>query len=776
MVDDPTSELPEKLEGTLSASEKIKISSDRLNQTANNLNAAAQRTSQVAEHLANVMGSDSGQAKALQDINKETERTRAGLTAASKEGQGFFDSLKKQASKLGLGDIADKALSAASKVFSEAGKVLDLSKKDIKALADSGGAIAITAGYEKAIRGLKPLIDAQDAMIESKKAALQMGMSFGQSFEEASSGMTNFRKALSESQTSTQSLRKEVVEVQNSLKDAFSTNEMISNLDNLVGANKTFRGSLTLTNSALLAAKAMGMNATVTAKMLAEAHLYLGESAKTAPNIFAEIADAQKKSGLGYEKVASAVMDSAKHLKLWGGTVSSVTPIFKAFSASLSEGQKGLAPELLSQYISGIQGMSLANKAFIGINASGGAGGKSVIGAGLEQERLMGQGAEGMKQISQNLIDTIKNKFGGQLITLEDTANNPELENSYVMQRQYMKKIGINDAGTADKILAGLKEIDKGTAGDSAFNNLNKLITDGQKTSDQIANEQLQALVFLEATTNTHGTNMVAILKAQAKASNIPIEELKQNARNMAEGQYGALGWVRNAVTGLLEKSGSGNNSQQSEPQKDKKFKFKDLLGELIGPGKKSGIVTKEDAQKDLRVKGIYENQKSRIAEITGASLESADRILSMLKDKSTGVIKGTRGNLKELNMLISQKTPAEMAAAEKEKDADYMNQLRSRAKARFDESMRTPSERNESLREILNSGANVKQRKLPVEMAQAETAAVKSNRREAEIIEKRIKIKLDSDEKTITVKAELADDIDDRIDQGYRRNTLQGE
>ncbi|KKL98108.1 hypothetical protein LCGC14_1827690, partial [marine sediment metagenome] len=107
------------------------------------------------------------------------------------------------------------------------------------------------AGGLFAIKGIKKFTDefeaasnliseGQKPLLETKKLAMQVGMGFGQSFAEASSGMTDFHNAIAESITNTRSMGEEVGKVQNSLKAAFDTKEMTKNLQNLESANKGF--------------------------------------------------------------------------------------------------------------------------------------------------------------------------------------------------------------------------------------------------------------------------------------------------------------------------------------------------------------------------------------------------------------------------------------------------------------------------------------------------------------------------------------------------------
>jgi hypothetical protein len=134
--------------------------------------------------------------------------------------------------------------------------------------------------------------------------------------------------------------------------------------------------------------------------------------------------------------------------------------MFKAFSRTLEQGQKGLAPELLQKYTAGLQQMGFASRALIGMQLPG-MEGKGALGAGLEMEAALEGGEEGTKKITQGLIDTIKKFGGGDVVTRKQAIENPALERSFMVQRGILKNMLKVDEATATKMMASLQDIDK---------------------------------------------------------------------------------------------------------------------------------------------------------------------------------------------------------------------------------------------------------------------------------------------------------------------------
>jgi len=320
-------------------------------------------------------------------------------------------------------------------------------------------------------------------------AALKAGQAFGKSFDAAAQSTEIFKSTLADSIQTTRASAQEVLQVREALAAAFDTTEMVGNLNNLTEASAGVQSAMNLTNLALLTAAATGMEASQMANILGKAHLELGEKVQDAGNSIALIADAAKDSELTFNQVSQAVMSSAGALKMWGGTIASVTPVFKSFVASLGEGRKGLATDLMNQYVGGLQKMGLSTRALLGTiggMAGGAGGGGTAIGAGLQMEAALETG-EGMEKVSANLIQALNQFGGGQgVITREEAMADPALERNFIVQRQLLQQMLGVDQASANQMLGILKDVDKNgmTVGGDTQETLNDLMKSGESTKN----------------------------------------------------------------------------------------------------------------------------------------------------------------------------------------------------------------------------------------------------------------------------------------------------
>ncbi|HEC67140.1 MAG TPA: hypothetical protein ENI23_17825, partial [bacterium] len=309
MVDDTNlNEATGSLNDVANQVELLKKASEDFTLTANNY-------IDVAKKLANIPGWDGASAEQMQKGLSAgvtgTQELASELIGTGKSGQQSMekidDAAKKSASMIEW--FGKKFASTLDKAFAKA-KTLS---KELLQGADAAGGFLAVKGYKEFISkvdGASGVItDIQKPLLETRRLAIQTGLGFGQSFAKASSDLELFHAAMGKTQETTNSTREEVVKVQNSLKEAFSPEAMIKNLDSLVGANKKFESSVNLTNVALLVAKAKGMSQAETAQMMATAHLELGESAESVPKIFAQIADAAEDSGLQYSAVSKHIVE-----------------------------------------------------------------------------------------------------------------------------------------------------------------------------------------------------------------------------------------------------------------------------------------------------------------------------------------------------------------------------------------------------------------------------------------------------------------------------------
>jgi hypothetical protein len=108
------------------------------------------------------------------------------------------------------------------------------------------------------------------------------------------------------------------------------------------------------------------------------------------------------------------------------------------------------------------------------IRGGGGATAGGVLGSSIEMRQNLREaeatGDQGSMAIemAKQIKDTIAGLTGGNIITLEQAANSPDLQSQFYMQGQMLSQYGIRDTGTQDAVLDLLSKIDEaGAVGDT---------------------------------------------------------------------------------------------------------------------------------------------------------------------------------------------------------------------------------------------------------------------------------------------------------------------
>jgi hypothetical protein len=223
------------------------------------------------------------------------------------------------------------------------------------------------------------------------------------------------------------------------------------------------------------------------------AYQELGSTMENSVKIFGTIQNAAKDSGIGFEKTKKHIIEGAQAMKMWGGTVESVTPVFNAFAKSLGEGRKGLAPELFRGMIDGIKIMGFETRALLGLQAGGGQ--RGALQAGFEMEAALEEGPQGMQKVMGSVMDTLKQFGGGRITTLKEAAKDPDAARNFAMQRGLMEKLlGITGAN-ANRTLEMLSGIQDGgmQLSENMSKDLHAMVSGGREIGAQTATDMEKA-------------------------------------------------------------------------------------------------------------------------------------------------------------------------------------------------------------------------------------------------------------------------------------------
>lgn len=224
-------------------------------------------------------------------------------------------------------------------------------------------------------------------------------------------------------------------------------NELTKYYNLVTKSGKDAADSISQATAAQLLGNATGMDSVQIAGMINKDMTQLRATEKDSLENINQMAELGRKSGLGMVAVSDSIMKTASSMKMWGGTVSAAAPVFDMFVSGLERGQKGLAPELYEKFASGINNMSVAQRAFLGMQSGMGMGAGGAIGAGLELEAALEKGPEGMQKVMDSLTGMLKEQAGGRIITRQEAIDDPQLQNMFLMQRKLISSMtGMTEA------------------------------------------------------------------------------------------------------------------------------------------------------------------------------------------------------------------------------------------------------------------------------------------------------------------------------------------
>lgn len=358
------------------------------------------------------------------------------------------------------------------------------------------------------------ILETQQTIMNIERTSLQAGVSFEKSFEAGRENAQIYGETVVEASMAAQESIEDVRRVQEQLSKQIGAVAAVKTLIDLGQAADNVNTRLTATTAAMLIGRATGMDYGSIVDKIAQAQLNLGETTSGAVSAFGRINAAAKGSGIGFDRVATSIFENADALKMWGGSIGSIAPVFEMFSRSLKgTGREGLTPDLLRNLVSGLSQMELGTRALLGIQAGPQAGG--ALGGALDIEAAMQEGESGMAKIVDSLTKTLTQFSGGKIITFQEARENPALQAQFTVQRQLLKSIvGGNDANAA-RTLAALQAVEKTglQVGSSQSKELGELIGSGEKVAQQTTGELRAADLRRQQTEIMAGRKIIDAIK-----------------------------------------------------------------------------------------------------------------------------------------------------------------------------------------------------------------------------------------------------------------------
>lgn len=174
------------------------------------------------------------------------------------------------------------------------------------------------------------------------------------------------------------------------------------------------------------------------------------------------VAGAVDATGVNAKVAFDAITKTSSNLAIFGQRSASAAQIWTTFTQSL----KDTVPieevnKIINQVTQGIANMSVQNRAFITM-MGGMLQGASALGGALRMELEM-RSPGGLEKNLDALTNSLARFGGGQVITLEQAANNPQLEMQFQLQRQMLGQLtGITSAEQQNRVLETLQNVQKG--------------------------------------------------------------------------------------------------------------------------------------------------------------------------------------------------------------------------------------------------------------------------------------------------------------------------
>ena len=276
-------------------------------------------------------------------------------------------------------------------------------------------------------------------------------------------------------------------------------------------------GVTTLYAAVSAQATAMNIRAGAAAELLNTAMNKQGKSAQDAVEMLGSFSGIAEKTGLTAAKVARTLNSAVEGFTKLGLAADFGRPILEGFSHVMDDMGLGIenAIDLTTTLTSALVGMTTSyENAYLmqqrgGVDLGGGGGGVLGASIGMQAAMLKAEKTGDQAAIGQQLVtglrDTLTSFTGGDIVTVEQAAESPELQNQFYVQQQMLsKQFGISDPQQATRVLDLLADLDEATrTGDSdAKAELEKQLSNEMDGRDKTLGEWDKANRQLEIQSN----------------------------------------------------------------------------------------------------------------------------------------------------------------------------------------------------------------------------------------------------------------------------------
>lgn len=360
---------------------------------------------------------------------------------------------------------------------------------------------------------------------------VKLGNSFGMTYEQSKALRDEISKMAASSENAEYYFSsEEITRAAGNLLDYGVAAKNLSEEVNMMG------NSLNMAESALFMSAVTGDSLGSSVQNLKKDMYDFGMSLEDSMLTFAGFQDTASKTGLSTDTVRTALVGAASGVKELGVSIDFAKPFLEGFVESLEKVGVGIenATNLASSMSRAVTGlMTDYGKAYFtfqqgGLDFGGGGG---VLGAGigfrakmLEAEKSGEQGEMAL-EVAGAIKKTIENFTGGEIITVDQAANNPELQQLFAVQESILKDYGISGAGQVDRTLELLKDLDdsQNMSKEDLNSRLEQLNDDTKTAQEQSLSEEQKTNSLLSKilTQNTLANDTFVGLLEISKASAI---------------------------------------------------------------------------------------------------------------------------------------------------------------------------------------------------------------------------------------------------------------
>jgi len=298
------------------------------------------------------------------------------------------------------------------------------------------------------------------------------------------------------------------------MADAASNTQLT--LDQMNQSVSTSLGETTLLGSAYAFASASGMDSRTTMSLLNTIINKQGVEVSEATKVLGVYAGTSQATGLSIDKVASSLNSAVSGFSKLGASADFGRPVLEGFSRVVRDMGLGIeeADGLARTFSASLLNLATDySGAFVVQQRSGrdfgGGGGALGASIGLQAEILDAEKTGDQSRVASELAsamkDTIASFGGGNIVTVGDAAQSPELQTQFYTQQQLlMNQFGIRDQGSANRTLEYLQGLEKATReGDiSGQRHFEELINNEKQGRDELLDSQQKIIVELRRQTD----------------------------------------------------------------------------------------------------------------------------------------------------------------------------------------------------------------------------------------------------------------------------------